>query len=179
MSRWKIIPGIATYFVTTTIVKWQFVFVSEPYFGIIVESLKYCIEHKGLKLHAFVIMPNHAHYVLSTNELKSLSDVMRDFNAHTSRQITTLLKSESKRSLLNVFHDEAKADGRGNRFKVWQEGFHPIALQTEDFARSKLEYLHNNPVLKGYVGRPEEWKYSSARNYVLGDHSLLRVERLM
>jgi len=29
----------------------------------------------------------------------------------------------------------------------------------------KLEYIHNNPVARGYVDDPVHWRYSSARNY--------------
>ena len=178
MSQWKIIPGHHLYFVTTTIVEWQNVFTSVPYFEILIESLKYCIAHKGLHLHGYVIMLNHAHYILSTDEGKNLSDIMRDLNTYTSRKVTALLKEEGKSRLLQVFKEAAAFDGRGNEYKVWQEGFHPIAVETEHFAIQKLTYLHDNPVRKGYVDQPEHWRYSSARNYLLGDDSVIAVEQL-
>ena len=28
-----------------------------------------------------------------------------------------------------------------------------------------MDYLHNNPVMAGFVEKPEDWLYSSARNY--------------
>lgn len=101
---------------------------------------------------------------------------MRDFNTHTSREITTLLREDRKISILELFGQAAALDGRGNDYKVWQEGFHPIALETEDFVVQKLDYLHDNPVRKGYVEEPEHWKYSSARNYILNDHSVIQVK---
>jgi REP element-mobilizing transposase RayT len=178
MSQWKILPGVNLYYVTTTIVEWQYVFTGFPYFDVILDSLKFCVASKGLHLHAYVIMPNHAHYILSTDEGKSLPDIMRDFNTHTSREITRLLKMDSRFQLLGFFTDAASRDRRGNKCKVWQEGYHPIALGTPNFTAQKLNYLHNNPVRKGYVDRPEEWRYSSARNYLLGDDSLIKVELL-
>jgi hypothetical protein len=69
-------------------------------------------------------------------------------------------------------------EGRGNKYKVWQEGFHPIGIDTAKFFQEKLEYLHNNPVRKGFVEEPEQWRYSSARNYLLDDHSIITVECL-
>lgn len=161
-----------------TIVDWEHVFTAIPYFEIIIDSLKYCALKKGLHLHAYVIMLNHAHYILSTDETKNLSDSMRDFNTHTSREITSLLKQEGKSKLLKIFSNAAELEGRGNDFKVWQEGYHPIALETEDFIRQKLSYRHDNPVRKGYVDQPEYWRYSSARNYFLNDHSVIEVECL-
>ena len=37
--------------------------------------------------------------------------------------------------------------------------------------RQKLDYIHHNPVKRGYVDQPEHWRYSSARNYA----SVMRV----
>lgn len=179
MSQWKVVPGVSLYFVTTTIVDWQFVFTSFPYFEVIIQALKHCIANKGLHLHAFVIMPNHAHYILSADKPENISPIMRDFNTHTSREITALLREDRKISILELFGQAAALDGRGNDHKVWQEGFHPIALETEDFVVQKLDYLHDNPVRKGYVEEPEHWKYSSARNYILNDHSVIQVECLL
>lgn len=179
MSQWKIQPDVSLYFVTTTIVDWEFVFTSFPYFDVIIQALKHCIANKGLHLHAYVIMPNHAHYIISAETPEHISHIMRDFNTHTSREITAFLREERKLSVLDLFARAAQLDGRGSDYKVWQEGFHPIALETEDFIMQKLDYLHDNPVRKGYVEEPEHWKYSSARNYALNDHTIILVECLL
>ena len=81
--------------------------------------------------------------------------------------------------MLSFFREAAESDGRGNEYKVWQDGYHPIVLETEKFFCQKLDYMHKNPVRKGYVEWPEHWLYSSARNYVIGDHSVMRVECLL
>lgn len=83
-----------------------------------------------------------------------------------------------RNELLKTFHEAALDEGRGNRYKVWQEGYHPIAIDTDDFFQQKLDYLHENPVRKGFVEKPEYWRYSSARNYLFDDHSILPVECL-
>lgn len=44
--------------------------------------------------------------------------------------------------------------------------------------RQKIAYIHNNPVRRGWVDLPEQWRYSSARNYLLGDHSVLEIDEL-
>jgi putative transposase len=178
VSRWKIIPGIDLYFITTTIVEWQNVFMSIPMFEIIIESLKYCTAHKGLHLHAYVIMPTHAHYIVSTEPPEHLSNILRDFNRYTSQQITELLEEGRQQGILDLFRNAAEEESRGNQYKVWQEGFHPIGIDTGKFFEEKLEYLHDNPVRKGFVEQPDQWRYSSARNYLLGDHSIITVECL-
>jgi hypothetical protein len=42
---------------------------------------------------------------------------------------------------------------------------------------TKISYIHNNPVEKGIIERPEDYKYSSARNYINDDHSVLFIEK--
>lgn len=49
----------AIYYMTFTVVGWIDVFSRQQYRDIIIESLKYCQAHKGLHLHAYVIMSNH------------------------------------------------------------------------------------------------------------------------
>jgi putative transposase len=178
MSRWKVVPDINCYFITTTIVEWKNVFTTIPCFDIMIDSLKYCIAHKSLHLHGFVIMLNHAHYIVSTDRDKNLSEVMRDFGTHTSRCLTEFLEHEKRIDLLKVFKKAAEADRRGNRYKVWQEGFHPITIESDHFFTEKLNYIHENPVRKGFVDRPSQWRYSSARNYELDDESAIAVEKL-
>jgi hypothetical protein len=50
-------------------------------------------------------------------------------------------------------------------FQLWQEGSHPKIIESESILRQKLEYIHQNPVKRGYVSDPTHWRYSSARNY--------------
>jgi hypothetical protein len=50
-------------------------------------------------------------------------------------------------------------------FQLWQEGSQSKMIETEAMLRQKLEYIHDNPVKRGYVGDPTHWRYSSARNY--------------
>src|SRR4051794_27730743 len=58
-----------------------------------------------------------------------------------------------------------KARHNGDRaFQLWQEGSHPKVIETEEVLRQKLEYIHQNPVKRGYVSDPAHWRYSSARN---------------
>jgi putative transposase len=78
--------------------------------------------------------------------------------------------------LLKYFLTAARRVGKGNIFKIWQSGSHPEAITTRDFFFQKLNYIHNNPVRKGYVARPEHWLYSSARNYLLNDQAILAVD---
>nr|VFJ42870.1 MAG: hypothetical protein BECKDK2373C_GA0170839_100273 [Candidatus Kentron sp. DK] len=59
-------------------------------------------------------------------------------------------------------------------YQVWEEGSHPQAVMSEAAMRQKIDYIHHNPVARGYVDRPEHWRYSSARNYP-GQPGLIEV----
>jgi len=59
---------------------------------------------------------------------------------------------------------------------VWQEGAHPELIQNEAMMLQKIEYIHNNPVKRGYVDQAQHWRYSSARNYE-GEVGLLDIDK--
>ena len=98
------------YFVTSTVVEWVDAFTRSRYSDIVVESLRHCIERKGLVLHAWVIMPNHIHLIISRRGEHSLSDIMRDFKKYTSTQIVEAIETipESRRNwMLWIFKQAA------------------------------------------------------------------------
>ena len=167
----------AYYFCTDTIVGWQYVFTSREFFDIIIDSFKFCQKEKGLLVHAYVIMPNHVHTILSTQH-GNLPDIIRDYKRFTSKEITRLLLEQENNRLTQYFAGAAALADHGNDFKVWQTGSHPESLISGDFFMQKLNYIHNNPVRKGFVELPEHWLYSSARNYVLGDQSIIQIDIL-
>jgi putative transposase len=180
VSRWKVVPDVNCYFVTTTIVGWQ-------------PEAQECHRPVGryywqnrspkgseLSFATFIRLRllNHAHYIVSTDYGKNLSDVMRDYGTYTSRHLTKFLESTKRVGILKVFADAAAEDKRGNQYKVWQEGFHPITIENDHFFLEKLNYIHENPVRKGFVDLPSQWRYSSARNYDLDDNSIIAVDKL-
>jgi len=180
MRRYKVHRGLYNvYFSTSTIVDWLPVFTTDTYFSILVNSLKYCQIHKGLNIVAYVIMPEHTHLVTSNPEQGSLSDIMRDLKRFTSKEITRQLEKDNAFSLLNVLQKSA-AKGIGNtEYKVWQDGFHPEAIYSEKFLKQKVDYIHHNPVRRRLVSKPEEWRYSSARNYLSNDETIISVDTFL
>lgn len=163
------------YFCTDTIVSWQYVFTSVPYFNIIIDSLKYCQLEKGLRVHGYVIMPNHTHAILSARN-NDLADVVRDYKRFTARKLLENLEQENRYQILDRFSQTAKNAGKGNDHKVWLAGSYPFPITSRSVFYQKLNYIHYNPVKKGFVDKPEYWLYSSARNYRFGDHSIMNVE---
>jgi len=69
-----------------------------------------------------------------------------------------------------------KAHKNDRAYQLWQEGVHPELIQGVDMMRQKIEYIHQNPVKRGYVDEAVHWRYSSARDYI-GTQGLLEVYR--
>jgi len=173
-SRYKISELESPHFITCTIVGWLPIFTRAGYLDIITASLTFCRQQKGLHLHGYVILDNHLHLVVSSN---NLSEVIRDFKRHTAGEILALARQENKLWIVKQFEFSKPAHKSKSQHQVWQEGFHPQAITNEDMLRQKLEYIHFNPVRLGLVDRPEDWRYSSARNY-LGRDGVLEIDLL-
>lgn len=69
-SNYKVGEDSTPHFVTFTVVAWIDVFSRELYKEMFVKSLHYCCEHKGLILHAWIIMTNHVHLIISSTDNK-------------------------------------------------------------------------------------------------------------
>jgi len=82
-----------THFITATVVDWIDIFTRKIYRDIIIESLKYSIEYKGLIVYGYVIMSNHIHLIIQA-ENENLSDVLRDIKKFTSKKILNTIQTE-------------------------------------------------------------------------------------
>ncbi len=76
-----------------------------------------------------------------------------------------VLSEGGERSLLAGLEYHKVRHRTDRRYQLRQEGVQPKLIETEAMLRQKLEYIHNNPVRRGYVSDPTHWRYSSARNY--------------
>ena len=168
---YNITDQYGTYFVTFTTVGWVDIFSRKQCRDIIIDSLRYCTQHKGLQLHAYVIMSNHVHMIATADpDSPGLSGVLRDMKRYTSNQIIkwiTTSGKESRREWMEVvlkYH--AKFNKRNSKYQVWQQdNNHPVQCTHPKFTIQKLNYIHSNPVVAGIVDQADHYKYSSAKDY--------------
>ena len=159
------------YFITCTIVQWIDIFTRSAYADMVVSSLKYCLQHKGLQIYGWVIMSNHIHLIVSCKEGFNLSDTLRDFKKYTAAQIVQAIENnpgESRRSWLVWLLKQ------NNEITFWQPDNHPEEIKTRDFFNQKLQYIHLNPVRARVLDKEEEYIYSSARDFY-GTKGLLDI----
>jgi putative transposase len=167
-DRYKIENQNGVYFLTLTIIDWIDLFTRKDYSLVVVDSLNYCIEEKGLGIFGYVIMSSHVHLLCKVNEPNKLSEVLRDFKKHTSKQFIKVINEvgESRKEwMLNKFAYEAQRIGRAENYKVWKDDNHAIEIGDYIDIEQKLNYIHNNPVTAMLVGSAEEYIFSSAIDY--------------
>jgi REP element-mobilizing transposase RayT len=174
--RFKVVQGGPyPHFVTLSIVRWLPVFISGPYFKIVLDSLKYLKENRALMVHAYVIMPTHVHTILTARN-DDLSEIIRDFKRFTAGSIEKQSELDGNRLQKWVFANAVK-DSRA-RSKVWQDEFHPEVIHSKEFFQQKANYIHANPMRKGLVEDVTYYQYSSATAFERGEMGLLDIDWL-
>jgi putative transposase len=161
-SRYKQVEGEQTYFATCTVVGWLPLFTNPELAEVVLGSLKLLHEEDRLTLHAYVLMENHLHFVGTANDF---SNEVKSFKSFTAKKIVELLRLSGNSFYLKQMHFLKKHHKTNQTYQVWQEGSHLVAILDGKTLRQKLEYIHFNPVRRGYVNQPEHWRYSSAQNY--------------
>ncbi|GGK64597.1 hypothetical protein GCM10011405_10710 [Rufibacter glacialis] len=165
------------YYLTLTVVDWVDVFTRPVYRHIIIDSLKFCQEKKGLEIYAWVLMSNHLHLIASAKEGFHLSNILRDFKKFTSRSLVEAIQKENesrKEWMLHRFQFPANVKSKVTNHQFWQEGNEAKEIHSNEFLQQKLNYIHQNPVRAEWVLEPEHYLYSSAQDYA-GMPGLLKV----
>ena len=153
-------------FFTASILKWRPILFNDPYKKIIINSLKFLVEHKRVILYAFVVMPNHIHIIWQICEGHKLAYVQRDFLRFTGQQILKDFRT-NRPELYKAFEVNLK----DRRLQIWQRNPLSIDLYSRKVIEQKLDYIHHNPV-QGKWNLVEEYTdyyYSSASFYEDGD----------
>ncbi|MDH5483880.1 MAG: transposase [Gammaproteobacteria bacterium] len=169
-SRYQFTDNKLPHFVTLTVLHWIPAFTQPATVNILLDSLRF-LQNETLKLYAFVILENHIHRVAQSQNLQK--DMMR-FKSHTARKLIPYFQKNHIRTILDQLMFYKKAHKTDRNYQFWQEGVHPEWIQNNKMLEQKVEYIHNNPVKRGYVDLPEHWRYSSARNYQ-GETGLIQV----
>jgi REP element-mobilizing transposase RayT len=137
------------------------------YRDIVIDSLRYCHQHKGLEIYAYVIMSNHIHLLIRSS-IGKLSNNIREFKSFTAKQILLAIDSESENRkdwMLNLFEFAAKQHKRNEKYQIWTHENHAELNYSDKFIFHKISYIHKNPVRTGIVENPEDYIYSSARDF--------------
>jgi len=155
MGRRKrsLIKGPSLFFVTFSTYERIYVFNSDELLEIVESTLFEVVKSYEHTLLGYVIMPNHLHLLLGVNN-----------NGNELSKFIFSLKGMIRK---RIYGDKA----------LWQKRFDDLVINTEKQFKVKLDYIHNNPVKRGLVEYPAEWKFSSYLFWI-GDrfHPVLKEE---
>jgi putative transposase len=107
----------------------------------------------GCYLTGYVVMPEHVHLLISEPERGTLSVVIQMLKQITSRKLRP-------------------ADTR----RFWQVRYYGFPVWSERKRVEKLRYIHRNPVKRGLVARPEDWRWSSFLQWATGYEGRVEIE---
>ena len=116
----------------------------------------------------YVVMPEHVHLLISEPEVGSPSTVMQVLKQRTARALLPRRKRRDPRQR-HLFGEEPAHRA------FWQARFYDFNVWTTKKRVEKLRYMHRNPVKRGLVNTPDQWRWSSYRFYLLGEAGAVKV----
>ena len=111
----------------------------------------------GLCVYGYVVMPEHVHLLLSEPPTTKLAEAIHYLKLSFSKRLRSRRSPEESGSF-------------------WQKRYYDRNVRNYREFTVKLRYLHRNPVKRGLVLNPEEWKWSSYRHYTLREIGIVEIE---
>ena len=124
----------------------------------------------GFVVVGYVVMPEHVHLLISKPEKGTPSTVLQVVKQRFSRRVLGRLRRTSRTGQLWLWDEEAVEAGH-----VWQRRFYDFNVWSERKRVEKLRYMHRNPVERGLVSAPGEWRWSSYRQYACGEAGRVKI----
>jgi REP element-mobilizing transposase RayT len=164
------------YFISFAVVEWLDVFTCNEYKTILIESLHYCQQKKGMEIFAWCIMTSHVHLIFRSAGTQKPELLIGDFKRFTSKAIVKAIidnpKESRKEFLLEQFLKAGSNSSNVNKYQFWRHDNKRIELWSNKVIDEKIDYIHNNPVKEGLVISPEDYLYSRAVDYA-GEKGML------
>ena len=169
MSRkYKFHDNDKLYFISFATIHWIDVFIREEYNQVIIDSWKHCQQNKELEIYGWCIMTSHIHMIIGSRK-NMLEDIVRDMKKQTSLELKEAIKNNVRESrkgwIMWMMERDGKKNGNNKDWQFWQHHNKPIEIKDQEMFDKTLDYIHQNPLAAGFVTRPEDWKYSSARDF--------------
>lgn len=169
-----------TYFITTTLTEFTRLFINAEIAQIFINNLNFYLDKFSVKLHSFVVMPDHVHLLFTTGETGNVSQFMGRLKERTAKDILKWCMETKQDELLNMFKMSAIKYKTGSKYQVWQERFDGLEITTQAMFDTKLNYIHNNPLQDKWrlCDKPEGFQFSSAKYYLNGEYTGVPIEAM-
>ena len=113
--------------------------------------------------------------MIHLSDRNDLSKIMEEFKRYTSKLLLKQLRQDKKSYLIEAF---TILNPKKEKHMVWEEGFRGLGIRSQRVFDIKMNYIHNNPLRRGLVAKPEDYLYSSYRNYYCDDNSIIELDPL-
>lgn len=150
--------GQAVVFITTTCVNWIPVFSNDRAMKIVATQFSETAQIMNVAIIAYVIMPSHLHALLGFQDIKIMPKFVKGFKSLSARKIKNL-----NPYILEEYSTTKK------EFQLWKRRYDDLIITSDKQFKVKLEYIHDNPVRAELVKVATNWKYSSARDWLLNE----------
>jgi len=158
-----------TYFITFTILDWQPLFINDEYCAPVYKWFDYIRDKYDNKIYGYVIMPNHLHCITKLSATSpDISKLIQNAKRFLAYELVALLTKNNDDKILK--HFQVKTDSATQaKHQIFKRRFDSAVIQSEKFFLQKLNYIHNNPCQEKWhlADKPENYKHSSAANYIL------------
>ncbi len=124
-----------------------------------VEAIRRASKRFGYATLAFVIMPNHVHFLARHAQEHNASELLYAIKRPSSFRFKQMMPASELESLMVQERPGKMA------FRFWQEGPGYDRNIADDTLNSSVRYIHLNPVRNGLCARAEDWEWSSAAWY--------------
>jgi putative transposase len=175
--KYKTIPSsTGLYFVTSRITDHRRIFFTDELGLIPLKSLEWMRENDIWRLYAFCLMPNHLHILVELLVARAIEKIMGQFHSFTGHRIVERLKQSERAPWLNYFGEAGEQKG-DREFLIWQDAL-ARNVEQENVLLDVIEYVHNNPVSKGWSLADDraDYRYSSAGYYDRGLMPIIPVD---
>lgn len=164
------------FFVTTTVVDYMNVFSDQKACQILINNIKHYQQKYRFIILAYAIMPSHFHWVVIVDpKYGTLSEIMRDIKKYSAWDVMEYI-SKQYPEMKSEFKVSGERYPQKQKRKFWMDRFDDEVIRNEKMFFHVLSYIHNNPVKAGLADNPEDYLFSSARNYISGGDVLLEVD---
>jgi putative transposase len=121
----------------------------------------------------YVVMPEHVHLLLSEPERADPGTVIQALKQRFARAVLRDLRGRCMPEQASLWNEPLAQS------HIWQARFYDFLVYTKKKRMEKVHYMHRNPVTRGLVLEPEQWRWSSFRDYVSDAQGPVLVNELV
>ncbi len=145
------------FFTTSTILNWQKLLCKNEAKEIIYNTWRFLHDQKRCIIYAYVIMPNHVHWLYHVLPPFENHQIKHSFLSFTSKKLLGLDSTNPLHFIVNK---------RDRQLQIWKRDSLSVSINSNKFLIQKMNYIHNNPVVSFISPTPEKYEHSSYKYYL-------------